>query len=80
MFQHRLGIRGHVQRCLGQEHPCVTLALHQGDALARHLLAYRGPEAAMYAQIMDALRAEAVTGEPARRLIVQAIQALHRPA
>lgn len=37
---------------------------------------YRGPEAAAYTRIMDDLRAEAVTGEPARRLIVQATQAL----
>ena len=38
---------------------------------------HRGPEAATYAQIMDGLRAEAVTDEPARRLIVHAIQALN---
>jgi transcriptional regulator with XRE-family HTH domain len=37
---------------------------------------HRGPEAATYARIMDDLREEAVTDEPARQLIVKAIQAL----
>jgi hypothetical protein len=39
---------------------------------------FQGAEATTYAQIMDALRAEAVADEPARRLIVDASRALHR--